>query len=86
MTQKKGLAMAEQITLAWTWAGAAVYSVPGGFFVAYGGRVLAVALPDKYSSTKSHFKQPLGAVGVVVLDYPETMEAAVKLLRLTSTD
>ena len=55
--------------LAWQQAGAVVYNVPGGFFVAHNGRILAVAHPT-YGSAVTHFREPLARVGVAVLDYP----------------
>jgi hypothetical protein len=65
--------------LAWQKAGAVVYNVPGGFFVAFGGRILAVAHPT-YDSAIA-FRELLTRAGVAVLDYPGSGEEAGAMLQ-----
>lgn len=66
--------------VAWQNAGAITYSVPGGIFVFYQGKVWAVALTDDYVSAETHFRQPLSKVGIPVCDYPESGAKALEIL------
>jgi hypothetical protein len=64
---------------AWQNAGAITYSVPGGLFVFYQGKVWAVAL-NGYVSADTHFRQPLSKVGIPVCDWPESGVRALEML------
>ena len=65
---------------AWQNAGAITYSVPGGLFVFYAGKVWAVALTDDYVSADTHFRQPLGKAGIPVCDWPDSGVKALEML------